>query len=69
MLNILNPLESADGNQMTIPIGQQQISLVGTGFEGLHPLYQFTIGQWKLAASCRSLPIGQLSWWSHIKHV
>ena len=31
MLNILNPLESADGSRLTIIVGRRQLGLVGTG--------------------------------------
>ena len=34
MFNILNPLESADGNRPTIAVSQREISPVGTGLKG-----------------------------------
>ena len=34
MFNILNPLESADGNRPTIGVGLREIGPVGTGLKG-----------------------------------
>ena len=36
MLNVLNPLESADGNRPTIAVGQQEISPIGALSMVLH---------------------------------